>query len=99
VFVVCSVACEYVSLRMDPRVCFIECFLSLLYSADEGKRIVWRSLCFIPVVLFVPMKFMTASHNQSNFVKFENLSLNKEIADLGNGGKTLFLCEDLISQP
>jgi hypothetical protein len=40
VFVVCSVACEYVSLRIDPRVCFIECFLSLLCSADEGERIV-----------------------------------------------------------
>jgi hypothetical protein len=48
VFVICSVACEYVSLRMDQRVCLIECFLSLLCSADEGEKIVWGGLCFNP---------------------------------------------------
>lgn len=43
-----SVVEEYVSLRMDPRAYFIECFLSLLCSAYEGERIVLGGLCFNP---------------------------------------------------
>ena len=52
-FVVCSVAGAYVSLRRDPRVYFIEFFLSLLCFAVEGERIVW--VIFVPffVDLFV----------------------------------------------